>query len=103
MLDHIYSCSRIPRGLLALLACLVALHAVAPCGVEAESADPVAQLLAAAHQRDLKATQLRDAAASERTAAQRLLEGEVRLRAVEEQRAQAEHLKLQLEHQAELL
>lgn len=94
---------------LALAGGLVALasgasgSAYAQAGPSAPDDDPVTRLIATARLRDEKATQLRDAIAVERAAAQRLLEGELRLRAVEEQRSQAEQLVRTLQEQVQAL
>ncbi len=94
---------------LALAAGLVAFglgmsgSAYAQTGPAVPNDDPVTRLIATARLRDEKATQLRDAIAAERAAAQRLLEGELRLRAVEEQRSQAQQLVRTLQEQVQLL
>jgi murein DD-endopeptidase MepM/ murein hydrolase activator NlpD len=93
----------------ALAAGIVSLGSEAPGGVHAQAPhqtqdeDPVTRLLAAARRRDEKAAQLREAILAERAAAQRLLEGELRLHAVEEQRSQAERLVRSIQEQVRRL
>jgi murein DD-endopeptidase MepM/ murein hydrolase activator NlpD len=95
--------------LLVLAAGLVAFgsgtsgSAHAQAGPPAPDDDPVTRLIATARLRDEKANQLRDAFAAERAAAQRLLEGELRLRVVEEQRSQAQQLVRTLQERVQAL